>query len=246
MNDILIVMVKELKEFWRARGGMRSRLVSFLPIFFVFGVFWPLQGREAWTSVPFLPGMLFMLLPLTLAGSTAADSFAGERERHTLETLLSTRLSDRDIYAGKVLATTLYCTGLVWACALIALITLDLTRGNEPIFWYAGISWLLIIVGTLLLAVLMTAIGVLVSLRAATVRAAAQTFSLITLVVFVGVPLLVQFLPASVQLALAQALTTSDMTLVAILAGVVIAIADLVLLALGTARFQRTRLILEE
>ena len=65
MNDILIVMVKELKEFWRARGGMRSRLVSFLPIFFVFGVFWPLQGREAWTSVPFLPGMLFMLLPLT-------------------------------------------------------------------------------------------------------------------------------------------------------------------------------------
>ena len=246
MNDILIVMVKELKEFWRARGGMRSRLVSFLPIFFVFGVFWPLQGREAWISVPFLPGMLFMLLPLTLAGSTAADSFAGERERHTLETLLSTRLSDRDIYAGKVLATTLYCTGLVWACALIALITLNLTRGNEPIFWYAGISWLLIIVGTLLLAVLMTAIGVLVSLRAATVRAAAQTFSLITLVVFVGVPLLVQFLPASVQLALAQAVTSSNLLLVALAAGSAIAIADVVLLALGVARFQRTRLILEE
>lgn len=246
MNDILIVMVKELKEFWRARGGMRSRLVSFLPIFFVFGVFWPLQGREAWISVPFLPGMLFMLLPLTLAGSTAADSFAGERERHTLETLLSTRLSDRDIYAGKVLATTLYCTGLVWVCAFVALITLNVTRGNEPVFWYAGISWLLIIVGTLLLAVLMTAIGVLVSLRAATVRAAAQTFSLITLVVFVGVPLLVQFLPASVQLALAQAVTSSNLLLVALAAGSAIAIADVVLLALGVARFQRTRLILEE
>lgn len=246
MNDILIVMVKELKEFWRARGGMRSRLVSFLPIFFVFGVFWPLQGREAWISVPFLPGMLFMLLPLTLAGSTAADSFAGERERHTLETLLSTRLSDRDIYAGKVLATTLYCTGLVWVCAFVALITLNVTRGNEPVFWYAGISWLLIIVGTLLLAVLMTAIGVLVSLRAATVRAAAQTFSLITLVVFVGVPLLVQFLPASVQLALAQAVTSSNLLLIALAAGSAIAIADVVLLALGVARFQRTRLILEE
>jgi ABC-2 type transport system permease protein len=107
MNDVLIVMIKELNEFWRARGGMRSRVASFLPIFFIFGVFWPLQGREAWVSVPFLPGLLFMLLPLTLAGGTAADSFAGERERHTLETLLSTRLSDRDIFAGKVLATTL-------------------------------------------------------------------------------------------------------------------------------------------
>ncbi len=246
MNDILIVMIKELKEFWRARGGMRSRMASFLPVFFIFGVFWPLQGREAWVSVPFLPGLLFMLLPLTLAGGTAADSFAGERERHTLETLLSTRLSDRDIFAGKVLATTLYCTGLVWTCALIALITLNATRGSGPLFWYASISWLLITGGTLLLAVLMTALGVLVSLRAATVRAAAQTFSLITLAVFVGVPLLVQFLPAAAQLALAEALTTSDMTLAAILAGCVIAIADVVLLALGTARFQRTRLILEE
>lgn len=246
MNDILIVMFKELKEFWRARGGMRSRLVSFLPVFFVFGVFWPLQGREAWVSLPFLPGLLFMLLPLTLAGGTAADSFAGERERHTLETLLSTRLSDRDIYVGKVLATTIYCTGLVWACALIALITLNVTRGAEPVFWYASISWLLITLGTLLLAVLMTAIGVLVSLRAATVRAAAQTFSLVTLLVFVGVPLLVQFLPPTAQVALAEALTSANMTLLVLTVGGTIAIADAVLLALGIARFQRTRLILEE
>jgi len=239
-------MFKELKEFWRARGGLRSRLVSFLPVFFVFGIFWPLQGREAWVTLPFLPGLLFMLLPLTLAGGTAADSFAGERERHTLETLLSTRLSDRDIYVGKVLATTLYCTGLVWACALIALITLNVTRGAEPVFWYAGISWLLITLGTLLLAVLMTAIGVLVSLRAPTVRAAAQTFSLVTLLVFVGVPLLVQFLPLTAQLALAEALTAANVTLVVVVAAGVVVVADIVLLALGIARFQRTRLILEE
>ena len=246
MNDTLIIMFKELKEFWRARGGLRSRLVSFLPIFFVFGVFWPLQGREAWESVPFLPGLLFMLLPLTLAGGTAADSFAGERERHTLETLLSTRLSDRDIYIGKVLATTLYCTSLVWICALIALVTLNVTRGGGPLFWYAGISWLLITAGTLLLAVLMTAIGVLVSLRAATVRAAAQTFSLVTLVIFVGVPLLVQFLPHRVQAILAKALSSANMTPVALVVAGAVALANAVLLALGIARFQRTRLILEE
>ena len=246
MNDVSIVVWKELKEFWRARGGLRARLVSFLPIFVVFGIFWPLQGRAAWVTVPFLPGLLFMLLPLTLAGGTAADSFAGERERHTLETLLSSRLSDRDIFAGKVLATTLYCTGLVWACALVALTTINASRGSAPIFLYSSVSMLLITVGTVLLALLMTSIGVLVSLRAATVRAAAQTFSLVTLLVFVGVPLLMQVLPPQLQASLAEALSTTNMTFIGTCAGLVVLAVDVALLAVGVARFQRTRLILEE
>jgi ABC-2 type transport system permease protein len=246
MKDISTVVWKELSEFWRARGGSRARLMSFLPIFFVFGVFWPLQGREAWVTVPFLPGFLFMILPLTLAGGTAADSFAGERERHTLETLLATRLSDRDIFAGKVLATTIYCTALVWACALISLITLNVSRGSNPIFWYSEISVFLIALGTPLLAVLMTAIGVLVSLRAATVRSAAQTFSIVTLLVFIGVPLLIQALPPAMQASLVEMVATANMTLVALAAGTVVLAASIALLALGIARFQRTRLILEE
>src|SRR5512137_949446 len=108
MTDVVTIVAKELKEYWKARGSLRARLIAFLPLLFIFGVYFPLQQREMWTQAPFVPGVYFMWLPFVLAGGTAADSFAGERERHTLETLLATRLSDRDIFLGKVLAIVIY------------------------------------------------------------------------------------------------------------------------------------------
>ena len=42
MNDVLIIARKELKEFWKARGSLRSRLLSFLPLLVVFGIYLPL------------------------------------------------------------------------------------------------------------------------------------------------------------------------------------------------------------
>jgi ABC-2 type transport system permease protein len=245
VNDIVTIVTKELKEFSKARGGRRSRILSFLLIVLLFCVLWPLEGRQAWAEVSFLPGILFMLLPLSLAGGTTADSFAGERERYTLETLLSTRLADRDIFLGKVLATVIYCVAFVWVCAGVALVTLNVTRGARPFFMYSGISIALIVVGAVLLSFLMTAIGVLVSLRASSVVAAALGFSLMTLALFIVVPLLIQVLPHSAKAALGRALLTADFTLVGIVAGLAVLALDLALLAVGIARFQRTRLILE-
>jgi len=245
MNDIMTIVEKELKEFWQARGGLRSRLLSFLPLLLVFGIYMPLQQREMWTAAPIVPGIWFTMLPLFLAGGTAADSFAGERERHTLETLLATRLSDRDIFVGKVLATVIYCVGLVWSCALLGLIALNVTRASSPVFMYSASVLALIIVGSMLLSVLMTGIGVLVSLKAASVRAAAQIFSFATLAIFLGGPLLLQALPDSAQEAVARSLSSGSLTTLGVVAGLVILVADVVVLALGVARFQRTHLILE-
>jgi len=245
MNDILIIVKKELKEFWKARGGLRSRLLSFLPLLLVFGVYMPLQEREAWTETPIVPGIFFVVLPLILAGGTAADSFAGERERNTLATLLATRLSDRDIFLGKVMATVTYCVSLVWACALISLVTLNVTRGARPFYMYRPSVLLLATVGAVLVSLLMTAIGVLVSLKAASVRQAAQLFSLATLALFLGGPLLLQALPDSAKASIEVAVVTTNFNAVGLVAAGGLLIIDIVLLLIGIARFQRTRLILE-
>jgi ABC-type Na+ efflux pump permease subunit len=46
---------------------------------------------------------LFLILPLMTASVIAADSFAGEKERKTLEALLYTPTSDQELYVAKVL-----------------------------------------------------------------------------------------------------------------------------------------------
>jgi len=245
MDDIMTIFWKELKELWHARGGLRTRLLTYLPLLLVFGVVLPLQEREAWVDGP-LAGIFAIVLPFILAGGAVADSFAGERERHTLETLLATRLSDRDIFLGKVLACVTYSVALVWASMLLSLVTLNVVKGSGPFFLYRNAILLMIVVGALLSSMLTAAIGVFVSLRAPTVRAAAQWFSVITLVLFVGGPLLLQALPPSAKEALLQILNTVNLNLVGIVLALVALALDIVLLALGIARFQRTRLILEE
>ncbi len=47
---------------------------------------------------------LYLLIPLMVSTVIAADSFAGERDRGTLEALLHTPTSDRELFAGKFLA----------------------------------------------------------------------------------------------------------------------------------------------
>ncbi len=47
---------------------------------------------------------MFLILPLMIASTIAADSFAGEKERKTLEALIYTPTSDAELIAGKMLA----------------------------------------------------------------------------------------------------------------------------------------------
>jgi hypothetical protein len=67
-----------------------------------------------------------------------------------------------------------------------------------------------------------------------------------TLVLFIGVPLLLQALPASIRNTIGRALETANLTAVGLGAALVVLTLDVGLLAVGIARFQRTRLILEE
>ncbi|MGB9879619.1 MAG: hypothetical protein ACPLRM_02540, partial [Anaerolineae bacterium] len=129
-------------------------------------------------------------------------------------------------------------------CMLLSLVSLNITRGSGPLFFYRRAISSMIVVGALLSSVFTAAIGVFVSLRAPTARAAAQVFNVVTLALFVGGSFLVQALPASAKDALFQMLSTVNWNLVGIATALIVLVLDIVLLALGIARFQRTRLIL--
>lgn len=50
---------------------------------------------------------MFLIVPLMVASVMAADSFAGERERRTLESLLYSPTSDRELFIAKLLSSWL-------------------------------------------------------------------------------------------------------------------------------------------
>ena len=55
---------------------------------------------------------LYLILPLMVSSVVAADSFAGEKERKTLEALLYTPTTDRELYLGKLLSAWLPAMGV--------------------------------------------------------------------------------------------------------------------------------------
>ena len=52
----------------------------------------------------YLLAPLFLIVPLMVSAVLAADAFAGEKERKTLETLLHLPLADRDLFLAKLLS----------------------------------------------------------------------------------------------------------------------------------------------
>lgn len=57
---------------------------------------------------------LFLIVPLMVSSVLAADTFAGEKERKTLETLLHLPVADRDLYVAKLLSTFIPSTAVAW------------------------------------------------------------------------------------------------------------------------------------
>lgn len=72
----------------------------------------------------YLVAPLFLIVPLMISAVTAADTFAGEKERRTLESLLHLPIRDRDLYLAKLLGGFLPATAVAWAgFVLFALIS---------------------------------------------------------------------------------------------------------------------------
>jgi len=168
IHDAETVAWKDLRELLLRRGSLRRGVVGGLIPVLVFGLGLGVQPRGAFPIVAFLP--------VILVSGVVADGFAGERERHTLETLLATPASDRALLLGKVVAYVGYgwslCLGSIAVGALIAA-AVGADYAPELVAFDCAF--------TLVVSVLTAALGVLVSLRAETVRAAARTLGLLNI-----------------------------------------------------------------
>ncbi len=65
-------------------------------------------------ALVYLLAPMYLILPLMVASVIAADSFAGEKERKTLEALLYTPTTDNELLLAKLLAALLPATGIAW------------------------------------------------------------------------------------------------------------------------------------
>lgn len=243
-RDILTVVWKEWKELLWAGGLLRGGRVSLVIMLAIFGVFLPYQTGRAWVESA-APLFYWAWLPLMLVAGVVADSFAGERERHTLETLLASRLPDRAILFGKLAAAVTYGWGLVLAMLGLSLVTVNVAERGGGVLLFAPHLAIGAPVLALLGAGLAATAGVLVSLRAPTVRQAAQSLN-VAILLLIFVPVFgVQMLPAGAQSRLAVTVMSFGVTGILVAAASVLAVLDLVLLAAVLARFRRSRLVLE-
>ena len=133
----------------------------------------------------FMLAPLFQVMPLMFSTVIGSDSFAGERERKTMEALLYAPTSDLELFLGKVLAAVLPAIGLSWLTYIIYIIVVNIA--SYPLFgsiwfplptWWPLMLWL-----TPALAVLGISATVLVSSRVKTFMEAYQmSASLVVLV----------------------------------------------------------------
>jgi ABC-2 type transport system permease protein len=237
-------MWKEIRELILQRSGLRGGWVGLLIVIAVFGVLFPLQSGPDWLIAP-TTILMWAWVPFILVNSVVADSFAGERERHTLETLLASRLSDRSILIGKICSAIAYGWGITLIGLLIGLVTINISFASGELLFFPLVNGLAILVLSFLVAWLAAGLGVLVSLRAPSVRQAQQTLSLAFL--FLLVPLLIlPLLPQGLQITAAKAFQGIDFQSVALIAGLSLLVVDLLLLGIANRRFKRARLILDQ
>ncbi len=143
----------------------------------------PPAGRWAVFVLEVFLAPLYLLVPLVVATVIAADSFAGERERGTLEALLHTPTRDRELMLAKFLAAWLPAVTVAWAGFVVYSILANLLAWpSVGRVFFPTPTWLLL---ALWVAPAVSALGlgvmVIVSGRVRTLQAAHQIGSLIVL-----------------------------------------------------------------
>ncbi|WP_250123656.1 ABC transporter permease subunit [Chroococcidiopsis sp. CCMEE 29] len=244
ITDICTVLWKEWRELLFQRGSLRSIMLSLLPSVVLFGVLLPSQVGHFWVESPLLLG-LWGWLPTLPVTAVIADAFAGERERHTLETLLASPLSEQAILFGKVGAVVGYGWGLTLLILLVGLVTVNVVDSNGELLLYPLHITLGGVVLGLLTATLAASAGVLVSLRSATVRQAAQQLAFAS-IALTWIPIFgFSLLPSQVQTSLSESVMNANATQLFLIVVLVLAVLDAGLLLVAMARFGRSRLILD-
>jgi ABC-2 type transport system permease protein len=175
---------------------------------------------------------LFMVVPLMVSIVIAADSFAGEKERKTMEALLYTPTTDRELFVAKLFSGWLAAISVALVGFALYMVMVNAATWSQigrtflpNAMWLALIFWVVPALPGLGLGVM-----VLVSARAQGFQDAYQIGNLIVLPV--------------VFLAVSQVSGVMSFTLILVfLLGLVIWLLDGLLIWVGSRSFRRGRLL---
>jgi len=244
MSDVFAMMWKERKSMFRARGR-RSQTILTIIMPLLLAIYLPWQEGLAWfhNALSFVP---VIVIPFILVGITIPDSFAGERERHTLGTLLASRLSDRSILTGKIAASVLFAWFATIAVLLLSALVVNVLNWDGSVMFYSGTVLAADLALSFLVALLTAGAGVLISMRIDTVQSAQQSLMMILMIplviVQIGGVVLLQTMGGRGQIkAFFEGIELGE---VALIVTVALLIIDLFLLVGAFATFRRSRLIL--
>jgi ABC-2 type transport system permease protein len=179
----------------------------------------------------YLLAPLFLIVPLMVASVLAADAFAGEKERRTLESLLHLPVAERDLFYAKVIGAWIPAVAVSWVGFVAFAVVANgvawpvVHRVFVPTkLWLVMIFWLAPAVAAFGMAVM-----VRVSARAHTAQEANQLGGAVILpLIFAAVAQSTGLLLVSLPVALAI--------------GAAVWVLAIALLMRGAARFTRDRL----
>ncbi len=249
ITDILSMVWKEKLEDKGQQRSWRDRIVgSIFPVLSlsVMAVVPPLSMGPDWVSSPF-PFMTSIFVPFMVLAMSIPLSITREREQKTLETLLASRLPDQAILLGKILPPISKAFEATLSIHLVSLVALNFAFWDGSVIVFSPSFTLAHLAAITLVAVFAASLGVLVSLRATTVKQALQNLLAILMspfmLVMVTVILIGKVFPAAWRLRFEawfeRVVMTADLSYVLIDALVVLAVIDLVLFVAALARFKR-------
>jgi ABC-2 type transport system permease protein len=244
-TDLSTVMWKEWRGVWRYRGSRRIIVLNLVMPVLMFGVLLPIQeGQEFFKSGLTLIGAF--IIPVLLVGMTVPESFAGERERHTLDTLLASRLPDKAILFGKAAVSVAFGWGVSLLVLLMGLVTANILNWDGRLQSYTATILFSSFGLSLFVSLLVAGLGVLISMRAESVQKATQnlvfSFMIVPLLLQVAGIFVVQGGPEKREQVLEVLATLGSTSSLLLMAAGFVAL-DLLVCALAVTRFQRSRLI---
>jgi ABC-2 type transport system permease protein len=181
MRDTLAILRKECLELAGERDTRRGGAIQLLVMTVVLGVIVPLRRAAQWDQWNATVVMPYVVIGTLLSAGVAADAFAGERERRTLATLLTTPASEFDILLGKACAVVLFGLTIAlvpWAVTLVVATVRGVPWG-PVVPLTAACIWL-----TVCSSFSFGTIAIGTSLQTTSARASQQISSVVILVVF--------------------------------------------------------------
>lgn len=190
------------------------------------------EQTVVYTVVVYFMAPFFLVIPVMTASITASSSFVGEKERRTIEGLLYTPLSNRELVLAKALGSVIPSVLLTWAAFVVYTIIVN-GLGSRVMggFFFPTWTWAVLIVALVpLVGFLATSLIVAVSGRSTTMQGAQGT------AMFIVFPIL------ALVVGQATGLMLFDVP-IALIAAAALFVVDVAAFVFVVARFHRERIV---